>query len=272
MSAEWNFMDPASRGTLLRTVRAEADELFDLAERADWEAPTACSGWQVRDIVGHMIDVTEGYFIGFDHARSGTAAPGALGLPVMAGRLDDHARAFRALGREDALKRARTAFERMMGISEELTDEEWTGLLVSHPYLGPVPAGFYPEFQLIDYAVHSWDIRDRSDSPRGLSGDAADLLVPVVLIILQSTADPAGVREPFSMGVRVTSGANAGGYRFDCGRDGVSYEAAEVGDLPAVLEVDPGSLVLTAMGRIRGGTVRGDRDVADRFRSLLFRI
>lgn len=272
MGAEWNFMDPASRETVLRTVRAEAAELYGLAQRLDWAGPTACTSWEVRDVVGHMIDVTEGYFVGFDHARAGTDAPGALGLQVMATRLDEHARAFRTLPREDTLKRAHEAYDRMTAVLEGLSDEEWAGLLVAHPYLGPVPAGFYAEFQLIDYAVHSWDLRERSGTPRGLSTDAADLLVPVVLIILQATADPAAVADPFAIGIRVVSGHNAGSWRFDCGPGGVTYEAADVDGLPAVLEFDPAGFVLTGMGRITGGTVHGDVAVADRFRSLLFAI
>jgi uncharacterized protein (TIGR03083 family) len=272
MSAEWNFMDPASRSNLMRAVRAEAASFFELAANSGWEAPTACEKWQVRDHVGHMIDVTEGYFVGFDHARAGTDAPGALGLSVMAERLDEHARSFRSLDKEDALKRVHEAYERMLGISEELTDEEWTGLLVPHPYMGPLPACCYPVFQLVDYTVHGWDIRERTDAPGPLAGDAADLLVPVALIVWQSTALTAGLAEPFAVGVRVTSGANAGGYCFDCGPDGLTYAPADVDDLPAVLEYDPGTLVLASYGRLRGGTVRGDRAVADRFRRLFFPI
>jgi uncharacterized protein (TIGR03083 family) len=270
--ATWNFMDPASRGTLLQTLRSEADGFFALAGAAGWEAPTACTEWQVRDAVGHMIDVTEGYFVGFDHARQGSDAPAAAGLTVMADRLDDHARAFRSLSRADTLKRATEDYERMLAIVDGLSDEEWSSLLVSHPYLGPVPAGFYPEFQLIDYAVHSWDIREGIGAQRPLSGAAADLLVPVALIIWQATANPSALSEPFAFGLRVTSGANAGSWRFDCAPDGVSYAPAEVEDLPAVLETDPGSFVLSVMGRVSAGTVRGDGAVLDRYRSLLFPI
>lgn len=272
MSGEWNFMDPASRRNLLRTVRAEADGFFELVGNEDWEGPTACELWQVRDHVGHMIDVTEGYFVAFDHARAGTQAPGALGLPVMGKRLDEHARAFRSFGKEDALKRVHEAFERMAEISEGLTEDEWTGLIVAHPYMGPLPACCYAVFQLVDYTVHSWDIRERSGDPRPLSGDAADLLVPVALIVWQSTADTSGLSEPFAMGVRVTSGANAGGYRFDCGPEGVTYAPADIDGLPAVFEADPATLLLAAYGRLRGGTVRGDQAVADRFRRLFFSI
>jgi uncharacterized protein (TIGR03083 family) len=272
MTAEWNFMDPASRSNLLRTVRAEAAGFYELVAGEDWEAPTACANWQVRDVVGHMIDVTEGYFVAFDHARAGTASPGALGLPVMAERLDDHARAFRSLGKEDALKRAMTAYERMLDISEGLTDDEWTSLIVPHPYMGPLPASCYPVFQLVDYTVHGWDVRERSGAPRPLAGDAADLLVPVALIVWQSTAVTAGLSDPFAIGIRVTSGGNAGGYRFDCGPDGLTYAPSDLDDLPAVIEFDPGTLVLASYGRLRGGTVRGDQALADRFRRLFFPI
>ena len=41
--------------------------------------------------------------------------------------------------------------------------------------------------------------------------------------------------------------------------------------MPAVIEFDPGSLVLTAFGR-NAGTIRGDRAVADRFLNSFFRI
>lgn len=272
MSAEWNFMDPASRSTLMRTVRAEAAGFFELLESQDWEAPTACAHWQVRDQVGHLIDVTEGYFIGFDHARAGTEAPGALGLPVMAERLDERAQAFRSLPKEDAIKRVREAFDRMTEISEGLTDEEWTSFLVPHPYMGPLPGCCYSAFQLVDYTVHSWDIREGSSNPRPLAGDAADLLVPVAFVVWQSTALTSELAEPFSVGINVTSGGNAGGYRFDCGPEGLAYAPADLDGLPAVLDFDPGTLVLASYGRTRGGTVRGDQAVADRFRHLFFPI
>ena len=34
-----------------------------------WTAATACPQWQVRDVVGHLIDVTESYFTAFDRRR-----------------------------------------------------------------------------------------------------------------------------------------------------------------------------------------------------------
>ncbi len=273
MSAEWNFMDPASRGNLLRTVKDEAAQFFDLTERLDWEAPTACELWQVRDMVGHLVDATEGYFAGFDHVREGTEPPPPRGLAVLGEGGNQGAQAFRGQSKEDMLKRVRSDFDQMMEISEGLTDEQWAGMLVNHPYMGPVPAGFYPELQLIDYTLHSWDMREKTaDEQRALGGDAADLLVPVMLIVWGATADTSRVKEPFSVGVSVTSGHNAGSWRFDATPDEISYEAADVSGLPTVLEYDPASFALAVYGRARCGAIRGDAALAEKFQKLFFSI
>ena len=47
---------------------------------------------------------------------------------------------------------------------------------------------------------------------------------------------------------------------------------ATVDDLPLVLEFDPASFVLTAMGRMNAGTARGDTELAERYGDLFFRI
>ena len=43
-------------------------------------------------------------------------------------------------------------------------------------------------------------------------------------------------------------------------------------DLPAVIEFDAGSMVLTAFGRGNFGTVRGDMALAEKYLNLFFRI
>ena len=48
--------------------------------------------------------------------------------------------------------------------------------------------------------------------------------------------------------------------------------SGDVSGLPAVIEFDPGTLVLTAFGRVNAGTIRGDRVVADQFLNSFFRI
>ena len=103
-----------------------------------------------------------------------------------------------------------------------------------------------------------------------MDGDAADLLVPFCFIVWQSTAVCADV-EPFTLGIRIT-GNNGGDTRVTVGPDGLALEPGALDDLPLVLEFDPASFVLTAMGRINGGTARGDAGLADRYCNLFFRI
>lgn len=268
----WNFMDPAAKDRLLGVLQGEIDETFALVADPDrWEVPTACERWQVRDVIGHLVDTTEGYLPNFDIARRGGAGPEAHGLAAMAELVDAGARALRKVPRDELLDRLHDDATTMMRTFRHLSDEDWTGLIVPHNYMGPLPAMFYPVFQLVDYAVHAWDIREGIGAPHALAGDAADFLVPVIHILWQATADVSGVDAPFSVGVR-TSGHNGGDVRFDVSPDGVQYAAGDVSDCPAVLEFDPGTLVLTGYARMNGGTVRGDRELAGRFRSLFFPI
>jgi hypothetical protein len=110
--------------------------------------------------------------------------------------------------------------------------------------------------------------------PNGLSGDVADFLVPIMFILWQNTTELEKIgAEPCCVGVRVT-GRNGGAWKVNVAESGYSYEPAanDGADLPAVLDFDPGSLVLTAYGRIHGGTAYGDPAMADRYRTLFHAI
>jgi uncharacterized protein (TIGR03083 family) len=267
----WDAMSYEGKDTILRVVRAEAERFYEMAGQPGvWEAPTACESWAVRDVVGHLVDTTEGYFAAFETARSGGEAS-AHGLAVMHERAGEAATEFRALSQPELIARARADLDRMMGILEPLTAEEWSGLIVPHSYMGPVPAFIYAAGQLMDYTVHSWDIRQGTGRAHGLPADAADLLVPFMFIIWQSTVRTDADPSPFTLGITV-SGRNAGSYRVSVADKGMSYEQGDVADLPTVIDFDPGSMVLTAFGRSNSGTVRGDLAVADRFLNLFFRI
>jgi uncharacterized protein (TIGR03083 family) len=269
---EWNAMTYEGKDTILRVVRREAGEMFALAEQPSaWEAPTACESWQVKDVIGHIVDTTEGYFRAFDTARAGIDAPAPYGLGVMHERAGLAAQAFGSESQQEMMSRARADLDKMMGILEPLTAEEWTGMIVPHAYMGPVPAFVYAGGQLMDYGVHTWDIRQGSGRAHAIPADTADLLVPFMFIIWQSTIRPDADLSPFTVGIRV-SGRNAGETRVSISDAGMSYEPGSIDDLPAVLEFDPGSLVLTAFGRVNGGTAIGDAALADRFLNLFYRI
>jgi uncharacterized protein (TIGR03083 family) len=269
----WNPMTYDGKDTLLRVLRQEAERFLMLADRADaWEAPTAGGGWEVRDIVGHLVTTTEAYFVAFDAARNQAAVDPTYGFPGMAARGAEQVTGLRSLPREELMQRLREDFAKAMQLFESLGPDEWEGLTVPHYYMGPLPAFFYPAFQLMDYTVHSWDIRQGAGRAHGASGEAADLLVPFMFVLWQATTAPRPDDPPCEIGILVASGANASSTRVRVDPEGLWYEAGEVADLPAVIEFDPGSFVLTAFGRSNSGTIRGDYEIADRYLNLFFRI
>ncbi len=270
---EWQFLDSASRSNLVSAAERESEGFFALAsDPGRWESPTGAGHWQVRDVVGHLVDTTETYFVGFDAARGSGEGPENLGLPDMASWVDQGAQAFRGTPQDEMIARCRAARERFNGIVDELTDEEWAGLMIPHKYMGPLPAAFYPLFQLVDYALHSWDMREGTGGGHALDGDSADLLVPLAFILWQSTPSIPPDTQPYDVGIEVTGGHNAGKHRVSVSSGGLGVTEGDLDDLPAVLEFDPASLVLTSYGRMNAGTVRGDRQIAERFLNSFFRI
>ena len=152
-----------------------------------WDAPTPCEGWSTRDVVAHIVDTTEGYFRAFDAAHGNGEVPAPYGLAVMGQKVDEAATAFRGVPQAEMMARLRGDFQKMQEILEPIGPDDWTGFMVTHPYMGPVPAFFYAAGQLMDYGVHSWDIRQATGRAHGLSGDVADLLVPFMFAIWQGT-------------------------------------------------------------------------------------
>ncbi len=270
-----NPMDYSAKDLVLDVVRTERGKFYQIIDDpANWEAPTRSGHWQVRDLVGHMIDVTEGYLTRWDMARRGEEVQ-PLGLLVMASELDRVALTFRNLPREESINRLKASSDRLMAIFDSLTPEQWGSFNVTHVFMGPLPMFFYPAFQIMDYGVHGWDMRQGlGDTNATVDERAAGVLVPYMFILMQSTVD-----QESATGVDATYGivvdGNWGGKWKVTVKDGqFTYEPVEdVGGLPAVFHFkDPSEFVLTAFQRIEGGEATGDPQVIDKARHLFFRI
>jgi uncharacterized protein (TIGR03083 family) len=270
---QWDATNYAAKDNLLRVVREEAEAFFARAEVPEnWELPTSSGHWQVRDLVGHLVDTTEGYLERFETTRRGASAQGLAPLTEMARTADKRALEFRSVPREELLARLHDAFGRAMKMFEQVNEEDWGSLMVTHAYMGPLPAFFYPVAQLMDYGVHSWDIREGLGTPHFMNPDAADLLVPFMFVLWQATTDNSRLEGgDLDVAVRV-SGRNGGTQRVKVTPEGMAYEPGSAEGAQVLLDFDPASLVLTAFGRARSGTPYGDLDAARRFAGLFFRI
>src|SRR5690606_29515641 len=131
-----NPMAYSSKDVVLDVVRTERARFYEVIDNPDnWLVDTRCEGWQVRDLVGHMIDVTEGYLTRWEMAKRGEL-PQGLGLEVMADELNRGALAFRSLSRDEAIARLKSASDRLMAIFEDLSEDEWNNFLVAHIFMG----------------------------------------------------------------------------------------------------------------------------------------
>ena len=267
-----NVMDYSGKEFLLNLDRAERAEFYKLLDEAPWEGPTASGHWQVRDLCGHMIDVTEGYLERFALERGGQEAPAPLGLTIMASRLDEHAQSFRALSKEQAIARLKTASDKLFEIFDALDDKQWSGEIVPHPYMGPLPACFFAAFQLIDYSIHGWDIKVGLGRDEPLSDDAAVTLIPFMLIVIQYTVDAdraAGFKCKFGINVE---GQGGGTWAVDVDGTTVNIVEGSTEDCETVFDFDANDFVLSTYQRRRGGRASGDLELAEKVRDLLFKI
>ena len=274
MTAPVNPMAAEAKDFVLDVVKRERQKFYDLIDDpANWEVQTRCTEWQVRDLVGHMIDVTEGYLERWEIAKRGESAD-ALGLQVMGETLDDHAKEFRRLSRQEAISRLKADADKVMGIFEALTADEWTGFLVVHPYMGPCPAGFYPAFQIMDYGIHPYDIEyGLGDKLATVDEQAAGLLIPYTHIIMQNTVDQEAARGVDIVYGLAVSGPWGGKWRVTV-KDGKWSSEPEEGNFEgcqALFQHTPGDFVLSVWGRFPGGSASGDPEVIEQVRRLFFR-
>jgi hypothetical protein len=168
---------------------------------------------------------------------------------------------------DELLTRLRDDTDTLIREIESLSDTDWTSLILSDHYMGPLPEMIVAAGALGGTTVHSWNLHEGLGAPDAIAGDAADLLVPFVFLLWWATADTATVDSPYSIGVR-TTGHNGGDTRFEVAPQGLRFTSGNIDTCAAILEFDPASLVLTAYGRINGGTLRGDERLATKFRSL----
>jgi len=270
-----NPMDPGSKDTVLDVARTERANFYNIIDNPDnWYVQTRCDEWEVRDIVGHMIDVTEGYLNGWDMARRGETG-NALGLVVMSDRLNEHAQAFRSLSRAEAIARLKSDSDKMFTIFDALGPEEWMGSTIPHPYMGPIPTCFYPSFQIIDYGIHTWDMKwGLGDKFGKLDERTAGILMPYMFIVMQYTVDEESAKGIDAVfGIKV-DGEWGGQWRATV-KDG-QFTCVPADNLDGVQAVfhfkNASDFVLTTYQRFPGGETSGDPKVIDQVRHLWFRI
>ncbi|MTD53689.1 TIGR03086 family metal-binding protein [Amycolatopsis pithecellobii] len=154
---------------------AEFDRTVHLVKADQWDNPTPCTEWTVRDLVNHLV--SEQLWVphllgGATLAEVGDRYDGdVLG--------DDPVRAW-----EESSRAARAAW----------TEEGAVDRMV-HLSFGKFDASLYGWQMTMDLAVHAWDLAMGIGAPQPIEDDVAEELIPVVRPMI-AAAQGTGILAP----------------------------------------------------------------------------
>ena len=183
----------------LDEVWSRIAEVGGQLDAAEWDRPTDCPGWTVRDHVSHLIG-TESMLLG---RSSPPPAPDLDHVKNPIGKANeawvDERRSWppdRVLAEFDEITRARLAALRAMG-DNELAAVGWSPI-------GQVPYATFMDVRVMDCWVHEQDIRRAVDRPGGLTGPAAEaalrrLTSSLPFVVGKRVAPPDGTSVVFEL-------------------------------------------------------------------------
>jgi uncharacterized protein (TIGR03083 family) len=233
---------------LLETVWSSIDSLCSGLGDDEWDRPTDCPGWTVRDQVAHMLG-TEGML-------AGRAAPeserDAASLPHVRNPIGAANETWVEGWRDRPGPEVLAAFREITAVRlaalRAMTPEEWDAEGFTPE--GPGPYRGFMEIRVFDCWFHEQDIREALGVPGGLTGPVADLAlgrVPKALpyVVGKKAGAPDGSTVVFEVEGTVHA----------VGVDGRAALLAEVPAAPTVCL----TLDRRTFGRLAGGRWSGDR-------------
>jgi len=136
---------------LAEAERSDLAALLATLEPGDWDAPTLCAGWRVRDVVAHVVS-----YDGLDLA--------GLGRRFVQGRF--------SVDRTNALG---------VAAHDGRTPAELVALLHEHRSPRGLTAGFGGRIALVDGLIHTQDIRRPLGLPREVPPERLRVALPFAL-------------------------------------------------------------------------------------------
>jgi len=244
--------------------------LLDGLEPAEWELPSECPGWTVRDVVAHMVG-TERSLLGDPEPQRPSPAPAHVRNPVGAGN-EAWVAARRSTPGAEVGEEFQAVTERRLSALRAWPPERF-----AEP--GPSPVGVVPyrEFmnvRVMDCWVHEQDIRVATGRPGHDDGPAARLSLDrltsgLPFVVGKQAAAPEGtwvrfeVRGPLARRVDIV---------VRDGRAAMEQRGASDGAPDVTLDMDTDTFWRLTCGRMNGEAARyaglvavdGDGDVGDR--------
>jgi uncharacterized protein (TIGR03083 family) len=203
---------------LVTVFHSEAERLaqhLDTLPPTAWTLPSACEGWEVRDVVGHLTFIAEFYADVIARGVQGDTTllpdrpPGdGPELAAFHTYLDARAIATRARLGEHLLATFRTSFAHLHYLLAELGPQDWEKPCAFWRFVGPIPVHMFLSLIIPELAIHGWDIRSRFATPVALSAASLPVLLariprmlewPGIGILRLDAGAPRSVRYRFAV-------------------------------------------------------------------------
>jgi uncharacterized protein (TIGR03083 family) len=241
-----------------------------------WHHPSACEGWEVCDVVGHLTWVEELYVDAISRGLQGDIAPledfPPVGVPQRAAFIAQQSIVHREGLGEQLLATFTARHDQLLHLLRSLGPEDWEKPCV-YPGAEPRPAHQFLSALLKELAMHAWDIWSPHDPSRPLFAES----LPIFLEGLPRTVargarpDPR-LRAPIRYRFALT-GADPSQYDIVLEGEHVRMEPAGPTAAQVRCQCDTGTFVLLMYGRLAPQTavtssrlvVEGTRDPVTTF-------
>ncbi|HVA23770.1 MAG TPA: maleylpyruvate isomerase family mycothiol-dependent enzyme [Chloroflexota bacterium] len=257
-------VDPRRSLTLLASETAVLNRDISALTADQWQAPANCPGWQVADLVAHVVRNGWSFLAFAQRALEGDLTP-PFGPSVA--HIQEEIKASGAKGAADRQQRETGEF---VSLAQGLSDADLQAKSGGH-MAGPRPIAWACTQRLVEVAYHHWDLRHSLGQDGPLAGGVATHLLPFMLDPRGSNIMTKPSEGATASSFRLSSGTAGQAWRLTAGPRGrqVDTDAGQPADVE--IEAEPGWLALAIYGRVPASNphlrLTGAADAAARFQA-----
>ena len=238
-----------------------------------WELPSACAEWKVRDVVSHLIGGAERQTESMERGRGGDSNPPAGFVPPEPAELSV-TNAQRDIDRSNQLEghfleSFDASYEKLHQQFDQYGGDSWE-TLAWHVRRGAMTAAAYVELRIQELAIHDYDIRSAFQHDASLHSGCVPVLLDMTARWLSMCFRPSD-RLPRPVAYRFDVGSET--YRMIVTGDQFVMEPGETHQVDVSLSASEENYLLFTYGRLSAAdgvasgklVALGDLGYLDRF-------
>jgi uncharacterized protein (TIGR03083 family) len=244
-------------------VQAEAERLTQFLDTLlpdDWQRPSACALWTIRDVVAHLIWAADFYTdtlsrgIQGDISHPADRPPGnaPASFAAISAYIDQQAITVRDRVGTALLPTFRSSFHSLSHVMARLSPQQWEMPCAFFQFRGGKrPAHVFLFVIIQELSIHGWDMRSRFDETASLSEQSLPVHMELIPIRLSSVQFPTDTGHQSLVRYRFDLGGESA-LRYDVIVEGGKARMEPSADAPAdvTLRGDRATFALVIYNRL----------------------